>query len=508
MSKTTQDNPAVENSATETVSKPSTRSKRSKRSTKNPDTANAAEKSPAKTTRTRSTSARTKKTTSSQQDSTSITQTSVQQEPNMSQNTVRRVAIIGGNRIPFARSNGAYFTASNTDMFTAALNGLVERFNLQGQCLGEVVAGAVLKHSRDFNMTRECVLNTALAPETPAYDIQQACGTGLQAAFLVANKIALGQIEVGIAGGVDTTSDAPIAFGDGLRKALLELNIAKTAKDRLKALTKMNVKDLMDAPKNGEPRTGLSMGDHQAITTLEWGISREAQDELAASSHQKMAAAYEEGFFDDLVTPFLGLERDNNLRPDSSVEKLAKLKPAFGKGDARTMTAGNSTPLTDGASCVLLASEEWAKANGHEVLAYLTFQETAAVDFVEKKEGLLMAPAYAVPRMLERAGLKLQDFDYYEIHEAFASQVLSTLKAWEDPKFCKERLGLDAPLGSIDRAKLNVKGSSLAAGHPFAATGGRIIATAAKLINQKGSGRVLVSICAAGGQGVTAIIEK
>lgn len=505
MSKTTQDNPAVENSATETVSKPSTRSKRS---TKNPDTANAAEKSPAKTTRTRSTSARTKKTTSSQQDSTSITQTSVQQEPNMSQNTVRRVAIIGGNRIPFARSNGAYFTASNTDMFTAALNGLVERFNLQGQRLGEVVAGAVLKHSRDFNMTRECVLNTALAPETPAYDIQQACDTGLQAAFLVANKIALGQIEVGIAGGVDTTSDAPIAFGDGLRKALLELNIAKTAKDRLKALTKINVKDLMDAPKNGEPRTGLSMGDHQAITTLEWGISREAQDELAASSHQKMAAAYEEGFFDDLVTPFLGLERDNNLRPDSSVEKLAKLKPAFGKGDARTMTAGNSTPLTDGASCVLLASEEWAKANGHEVLAYLTFQETAAVDFVEKKEGLLMAPAYAVPRMLERAGLKLQDFDYYEIHEAFASQVLSTLKAWEDPKFCKERLGLDAPLGSIDRAKLNVKGSSLAAGHPFAATGGRIIATAAKLINQKGSGRVLVSICAAGGQGVTAIIEK
>ncbi|WP_191112157.1 acetyl-CoA C-acetyltransferase [Acinetobacter lwoffii] len=505
MSKTTQDNPAVENSATETVSKPSTRSKRS---TKNPDTANATEKSPAKTTRTRSTSARTKKTTSSQQDSTSITQTSVHQEPNMSQNTVRRVAIIGGNRIPFARSNGAYFTASNTDMFTAALNGLVERFNLQGQRLGEVVAGAVLKHSRDFNMTRECVLNTALAPETPAYDIQQACGTGLQAAFLVANKIALGQIEVGIAGGVDTTSDAPIAFGDGLRKALLELNIAKTAKDRLKALTKINVKDLMDAPKNGEPRTGLSMGDHQAITTLEWGISREAQDELAASSHQKMAAAYEEGFFDDLITPFLGLQRDNNLRADSSVEKLAKLKPAFGKGDARTMTAGNSTPLTDGASCVLLASEEWAKANGHEVLAYLTFQETAAVDFVEKKEGLLMAPAYAVPRMLERAGLKLQDFDYYEIHEAFASQVLSTLKAWEDPKFCKERLGLDAPLGSIDRAKLNVKGSSLAAGHPFAATGGRIIATAAKLINRKGSGRVLVSICAAGGQGVTAIIEK
>ncbi|PJI31926.1 acetyl-CoA C-acetyltransferase [Acinetobacter pseudolwoffii] len=505
MSKTTQENPAVENSASPAVSKSSTRAKRS---TKNTDTAAAAAKSPAKTPRTRRTASSSSQTTSTQTDSVSKTQPSVQQDNNMSQNTVRRVAILGGNRIPFARSNGAYFTASNSDMLTAALNGLVERFNLQGQRVGEVVAGAVLKHSRDFNLTRECVLDTALAPETPAYDIQQACGTGLQAAFLMANKIALGQIEVGIAGGVDTTSDAPIAFGDGLRKALLELNIAKTAKDRLKALTKINIKELMDAPKNGEPRTGLSMGDHQAITTLEWGISREAQDELAASSHQKMAAAYEEGFFDDLITPFLGLERDNNLRADSSVEKLAKLKPAFGKGDARTMTAGNSTPLTDGASCILLASEEWAKANGHEVLAYLTFQETAAVDFVEKKEGLLMAPAYAVPRMLERADLKLQDFDYYEIHEAFASQVLSTLKAWEDPAFCKGRLGLDAPLGSIDRAKLNVKGSSLAAGHPFAATGGRIIATAAKLIAQKGSGRVLVSICAAGGQGVTAIIEK
>jgi acetyl-CoA C-acetyltransferase len=493
MSKTTQENPTIENSTTDAVSEASTTTESTETQT--------SETPVAKAPRSRSSSSRSKAATPS-------SKTNVPQDTSMSQNTVRRVAIIGGNRIPFARSNGAYFTASNTDMFTAALNGLVERFNLQGQRLGEVVAGAVLKHSRDFNMTRECVLNTSLAAETPAYDIQQACGTGLQAAFLVANKIALGQIEVGIAGGVDTTSDAPIAFGDGLRKALLELNIAKTGKDRLKALTKINVKDLMDAPKNGEPRTGLSMGDHQAITTLEWGISREAQDELAASSHQKMAAAYEEGFFDDLITPFLGLERDNNLRADSSVEKLAKLRPAFGKGDARTMTAGNSTPLTDGASCVLLASEEWAKANGHEVLAYLSFQETAAVDFVEKKEGLLMAPAYAVPRMLERAGLKLQDFDYYEIHEAFASQVLSTLKAWEDPKFCKERLGLDAPLGSIDRTKLNVKGSSLAAGHPFAATGGRIIATAAKLLAQKGSGRVLVSICAAGGQGVTAIIEK
>lgn len=505
MSKTSQENPTPKNSAEKTVSNTS---KRTSRTSQSSDTVNPSASNTTQTTQPRSTSARHKSTASTSKKSASTTQTSVQQDKIMSQNTVRRVAILGGNRIPFARSNGAYFTASNSDMFTAALNGLVERFNLQGQRLGEVVAGAVLKHSRDFNMTRECVLDTQLAPETPAYDIQQACGTGLQAAFIVANKIALGQIEVGVAGGVDTTSDAPIAFGDGLRKAFLELNVAKTAKDRFKALSKINFKDLLDAPRNGEPRTGLSMGDHQAITALEWGIAREAQDELAASSHQKMAAAYEEGFFDDLITPFLGLERDNNLRADSTVEKLAKLKPAFGKGDARTMTAGNSTPLTDGASCVLLASEEWAKANGHEVLAYLTFTETAAVDFVGKKEGLLMAPAYAVPRMLERAGITLQDFDYYEIHEAFASQVLSTLKAWEDPKFCKERLGLDAALGSIDRSKLNVKGSSLAAGHPFAATGGRILASAAKLLNQKGSGRVLISICAAGGQGVTAIIEK
>ncbi len=440
---------------------------------------------------------------------TSTPATTKKQDTHMSkQPSIRRVAILGGNRIPFARSNGAYFTASNSDMLTAALNGLVERFNLQGKRIDEVVAGAVLKHSRDFNMTRECVLSTQLAPETTAMDIQQACGTGLQAAFIVANKIALGQIEVGIAGGVDTTSDAPIALGNSLRRALLTLNIAKTAKDRLKALSKIDVRNLMDAPSNGEPRTGLSMGDHQAITALEWGITREAQDELAANSHQNMARAYNEGFFDDLISPFMGVTRDTNLRADSSVEKLAKLKPVFGKGENATMTAGNSTPLTDGASCVLLASEEWAKANGHEVLAYLTFSETAAVDFLDKKEGLLMAPAYAVPRMLARAGLTLQDFDFYEIHEAFASQVLSTLKAWEDPAFCKERLGLDQPLGAIDRSKLNVNGSSLAAGHPFAATGGRIVASTAKLLNQKGSGRALISICAAGGQGVTAIIEK
>ncbi|WP_372843713.1 acetyl-CoA C-acetyltransferase [Psychrobacter sp.] len=423
-----------------------------------------------------------------------------------------RVAILGGNRIPFARSNGAYADVSNTDMLTAALDGLVERFNLQDEKIGEVVAGAVMKLSRDINLTREATLNTALNPHTPTYDISQACGTGLQATFASANKIALGIIDSAITGGVDTTSDAPIAVGDGLRKVLIKLGAAKDNKQRLKALMDLNPKDLLDTPQNGEPRTGLSMGDHQAITTLEWNISREAQDELAFNSHQNLARAYDEGFFDDLITPYKGLTRDNNLRPDTTLEKLAKLKPVFGKKNAKpTMTAANSTPLTDGASCILLGTDEWAAAHGLKPLAYITHQETAAVDFIGKSgdtEGLLMAPAYAVPRMLERAGLTLQDFDFYEIHEAFASQVLSTLAAWEDEKFCEERLGLDAPLGSIDRSKLNVNGSSLAAGHPFAATGGRILATAAKLLNQKGSGRALISICAAGGQGVTCILEK
>ncbi|MDF0749011.1 acetyl-CoA C-acetyltransferase [Marinobacter sp. 71-i] len=421
---------------------------------------------------------------------------------------IRRVAIIGGNRVPFARSNTAYSKVSNQELLTSALRGLVDRFGLQGQRVGEVVAGAVIKHSRDFNLTRESALSSGLAPETPAYDIQQACGTGLEAAILVANKIALGQIECGIAGGTDTTSDAPIGVGEGLREILLDLNRAKTTGERLRALSRFRPGYLKpEIPQNGEPRTGLSMGGHCQITAHEWSIPRDEQDKLAYESHQKLAAAYEEGFFKDLMTPLAGLEKDNILRPDTTLEKLATLKPVFDR-DNGTMTAANSTALTDGASCVLLASEEWAKANNMEVKAYLTFSEVAAVDFVDKKEGLLMAPAYAVPRMLEKAGLSLQDFDFYEIHEAFAAQVLSTLKAWEDPAFCKDRLGLDKPLGSIDRSKLNVKGSSLATGHPFAATGGRIVATLAKLLEEKGSGRGLISICAAGGQGVTAILER
>ncbi len=426
--------------------------------------------------------------------------------------SLNKVAILGGNRIPFARSNGVYADANNIDMLTAALDGLVARFDLADKQIGEVVAGTVLKHSRDLNLTREAVLNTQLPATTPAYDISQACGTGLQAAFAVANKIALGLIDNGIAGGTDTTSDAPIALGDGLRKPLLRLGNAKTAKQKLSALSTINPKDLLAFPQNGEPRTRLSMGEHQAITALEWNISRTDQDELAYNSHQNLAQAYESGFFDDLITPYKGLTKDNNLRPDTTLEKLASLKPAFGKKNANpTMTAGNSTPLTDGASVVLLSSDTWAKEHGHEPLAYITHQQTAAVDFIGKEgltEGLLMAPAYAVPKMLKRAGLTLQDFDFYEIHEAFASQVLSTLAAWEDETFCKTRLGLDAPLGSIDRSKLNVNGSSLAAGHPFAATGGRILATAAKLLAQKGSGRALVSICAAGGQGVVCILER
>ena len=421
---------------------------------------------------------------------------------------IRRVAVIGGNRIPFARSNTAYSKISNQELLTSALRGLVDRFNLDGMKMGEVVAGAVIKHSRDFNLTRESVLSCGLAPETPAYDIQQACGTGLEAAILVANKIALGQIECGIAGGTDTTSDAPIGVGEGLREILLDLNRAKTTKERLKILGRFRPSHLVpEIPENGEPRTGMSMGDHCQVTAKEWSIAREDQDRLAWESHQKLAKAYEEGFFDDLMTPMAGLDKDNILRPDTTLEKLATLKPCFDRENG-TMTAANSTALTDGASAVLLASEEWAKAHNMDVKAWLTFSEVAAVDFVDKKEGLLMAPAYAVPRMLERAGLTLQDFDFYEIHEAFAAQVLSTLKAWEDPGFCRERLGLDKPLGSIDRDKLNVKGSSLATGHPFAATGGRIVATLAKLLEQKGSGRGLISICAAGGQGVTAILER
>jgi acetyl-CoA C-acetyltransferase len=433
---------------------------------------------------------------------------------------MRRVAVLGGNRIPFARSDRAYAEASNQDMFTAAMGGLVDRFGLAGERLGAVIGGAVLKHSRDFNLMRECVLGSALSSYTPAFDLQQACGTGLQAAIAAADGIASGRYEVAAAGGVDTTSDAPIGLGDNLRRTLLELRRSKSNVQRLKLVGKLPASLGVEIPVNSEPRTGLSMGEHAAITAKQMGIKRVDQDELAAASHRNMAAAYDRGFFDDLVTPFLGLYRDDNLRPDSSAEKLAKLRPVFGAkaGDA-TMTAGNSTPLTDGASVALLASEDWAAQHSLTPLAYFVDAETASVDYVTGADGLLMAPTYAVPHLLARNGLSLQDFDFYEIHEAFASVVLAHLQAWESEEYCKERLGLDAALGPIDRSKINVNGSSLAAGHPFAATGGRILGQLAKQLseaaearaNQTGAAgkpvRGLISICAAGGQGVAAILE-
>lgn len=415
----------------------------------------------------------------------------------------RRVAVLGGSRIPFARSDGPYAEASNQLMLTAALDGLVERFGLAGQRVGEFAAGAVLKHSRDFNLARETVLGSGLDPRTPAYDLQQACGTGLQAVIAVANKITLGAIDSGIAGGADTASDAPLGVNDELRRILLNARRAKGNAARIRALAAVRPRHLVpDIPRNAEPRTGLSMGEHAAITARRWGVTREDQDILAAASHQRLAAAYDRGFLDDLVVPYLGLERDQNLRPGSTVEKLATLKPVFGADhpDA-TMTAGNSTPLTDGAATVLLASEEWARTRGLEPLAYLSLYESAAVDHVHgenPEDGLLMAPALAVPRLLERAGLTFDDFDLFEVHEAFASQVLATLAAWEQQG-----------LGPVDREKLNVAGSSLATGHPFAATGARIVATLAKLLAEReGPGRGLVSICAAGGLGVTAILER
>jgi acetyl-CoA C-acetyltransferase len=429
---------------------------------------------------------------------------------------LRRAVIVGGNRIPFARAGGAYAKSSNQDMLTAALDGLIARFGLQDERIGEVAAGAVLKHSRDFNLTREAVLGSALSPETPAYDLQQACATGLETVVGLANKIKLGQIDSGIAGGVDSASDAPVVVSEGLREVILDLNRARSLPQRLQILSRLRPKDLAPlAPGTSEPRTGLSMGEHQALTTAQWKVSREAQDELALNSHRNLAAAYDAGFFDDLITPYRGLTRDGNLRPDTSLDKLAGLKPVFGKnlGADATMTAGNSTPLTDGASTVLLASEEWADARDLPKLAAVVDAEAAAVDFVHGKDGLLMAPVFAVPRLLARQGLTLADIDFFEIHEAFASTVLSMLAAWEDEDFGRTRLGLDGAFGSIDRSRLNVHGSSLAAGHPFAATGGRIVASLAKTLHAKASqegrpARGLVSVCAAGGLGVAAVLES
>jgi acetyl-CoA C-acetyltransferase len=423
---------------------------------------------------------------------------------------VRRVAIVGGIRIPFARAHGAYATVGNQDMLTAAFRGVVEKYKLQGVRLGDAMAGAVIKHSKDYNLVRECVLSSGLDPHTPGVDVQRACGTGLEAAIDIGNKIALGQIDAGLAGGVDTISDPPVVYPRSYQQLLLKSYRGRSFGERVGPFLGLRPKHFKPVlPAVVEPRTGLSMGQSTEIMAKTWKITREAQDQLAYESHAKAAAAWKEGFYSDLVIDYQGLKADNNIRADTSPEKLAKLKPTFDFSGAGTLTAGNSTPLTDGASAVLLASEEWAKARNLPVLAYLRYGKQWGVDFASGKEGLLMAPAYAVPAMLKDAGITLQDFDYYEIHEAFAAQVLCTLKAWESPEYCRDVLGLPAPLGSIDRSKLNVKGGSIAVGHPFAATGTRIVASLAKLLsNDSNAKRGLISVCTAGGMGVTAILER
>ena len=418
-----------------------------------------------------------------------------------------RVAVIGGSRIPFCRSHSIYKNCSNQDLMAAALQGVVNRFDLIGQTLGDVALGAVIKHSRDWNLARESVIDSGLSVQTPAVDLQRACGTSLEATAMIANKIALGQIDSGIAGGTDTVSDAPIVYGDAYRSILLDVYRARSAKQRILPWFRLRPRHFKpEFPGVTEPRTGLSMGQSMEITAQEWDIPREHQDQLALASHVKAAAAYDAGWYDDLVVPFLDCEEDNNIRRDTTFEKLSALKPVFAKGEDATMTAGNSTPLTDGAAAVLLTSEDWARSKNLPVAAYLTFTKVTAVNFIND-EGLLMAPAYAVSEMLEAANLRLQDFDFYEIHEAFASQTIATLKAWQSEEFCRERLGRDEPMGPIDLSKLNVKGGSLAMGHPFAATGARIVATMAKLLSEKGPGRGLISVCTAGGMGVAAIME-
>jgi len=421
---------------------------------------------------------------------------------------IRRIAIVGGSRIPFCRSNTLHAGKTNMDMLSAAIEGTVRRFGLEGQQLDEVMAGAVTTHSRDWNLAREALQSTSLSPLTPGVTLQQACGTSLQAALLIGARIATGQIDCGIAAGTDTTSDPPIVFSPRFSRRLARVGAAKSVRQRLQAFKGFSISELKPVtPAAGEVRTGLSMGAHCERMAREWNISREAQDQLAVESHHKAAQAYDSGFFDDLVQPWNGVARDNNLRADTSLEKLAGLRTAFSRSADATLTAGNSTPLTDGAASVLLASEEWAQQHDLPILAYLTMGRSSAVDYVHD-EGLLMAPTVAVAEMLQRTGLTLQDFDFYEIHEAFAAQVLCTLAAWESPAYCQQRLGLDHALGAIDRNRLNVKGSSLAIGHPFAATGARMVATLAEILHQAGSGRGLISICTAGGMGVAAILER
>ena len=418
-----------------------------------------------------------------------------------------RVAVVGGSRIPFCRSHSIYRNCSNQEMMAAALSGVVNKFDLKGQTLGDVALGAVIKHSRDWNLARESVIDSGLSPRTPAVDLQRACGTSLEACVMIANKIALGQIDSGIAGGTDSISDAPIVYNDDYRAIMLDVYRARSALQRILPWFRLRPWHFKPQfPGVTEPRTGLSMGESMEITAQKWDVPREHQDQLALASHVKAAAAYDAGWYEDLVIPFMDCEEDNNIRRDTTFEKLAALKPVFDKTEDATMTAGNSTPLTDGAAAVLLASEDWARMKNLPIAAYLTFAKVSAVNFVND-EGLLMAPAYAVSEMLRDANLRLQDFDFYEIHEAFASQTITTLKAWQSEQFCRDKLGRNQPLGPIDLSKLNVKGGSIAMGHPFAATGARIVGTMAKLLSENGSGRGLISVCTAGGMGVTAIME-
>lgn len=419
----------------------------------------------------------------------------------------RRVAVVGGSRIPFCRAHSVYRDCSNQDMMAAALVGLVNKYDLKGQTLGDVALGAVIKHSRDWNLARESAMDSGLSPKTPGVDLQRACGTSLEACAIIANKIALGQIDSGIAGGVDSISDAPVVYPDSYRRILLDVFRARSAMQRIAPWFRLRPKHFKpELPGVTEPRTGLSMGESTELIAREWDVQREHQDQLALASHVKAANAYDEGWYEDLVIPYMDCEEDNNIRRDSTFERLSALKPVFSKDGEATLTAGNSTPLTDGAAAVLLADEDWANLKNLPISAYLTFVKVAAVNFVDD-EGLLMAPAYAVSEMLRDANLRLQDFDFYEIHEAFAAQTVATLKAWQSEKFCREKLGRNEALGPIDLTRLNVKGGSLAIGHPFAATGARIVGTMAKLLSEKGSGRGLISVCTAGGMGVTAIME-
>ncbi len=418
------------------------------------------------------------------------------------------VIVCGGQRTPFVKSMTAYSGVSTQDMMTATLQALVIKMKLEGKLLGDVAVGGVMIPPGNWNLGREIVLGTGLDPRTPGYNVQRACGTSLETINQIALKISSGQMQWGIGGGVDTNSDISVLFPRSFAQKIIALNQSKSTMDKIKSALGFSFKDFKPQfPAVMEPRTSKSMGQHCEMMVQEWKISREDQDQLSFESHQKGAAAVEAGFHNQMIFEFQGVKKDLILRKETTIEKLAKLKPVFDTSGAGTLTAGNSTALTDGASAVLLASRKKAESEKLPMLAKFVDCEVAALDFVHG-EGLLIAPALAVSRLLERNNLKLQDFDYYEIHEAFAGQVLCTLKAWDDESYCKRVLGRNEKMGVIDRSKMNIKGGSLAIGHPFGATGGRIVANLAHILKEKGKGRGLISICTAGGMGIAAIMES